>query len=118
MAAGVPVLATKVGGVPEIAIEGESGLLVRAHEPQLFANVLLRILIDTDLAQVLSENAKARASHFSPETYARSLISIYEDLVSGAFLQPRSGRMNLACAEHARPLCGCKTRIQPDGGEG
>jgi len=83
MAAGVPVVATNVGGVPEIAIDCETALLVPPHDPQLFANAVRRILIDADLAQALSDNAKTRASHFSPESYVRSLISIYEDLVSG-----------------------------------
>jgi len=96
MAAGVPVVATKVGGVPEIAIDGESALLVPPHDPQLFANALRRILINADLAQTIGENAKARALHFSPEAYARSLISIYEDLASATLRQPRSGLMNLA----------------------
>ncbi len=83
MAAGVPVVATKVGGVPEIAIDGESGLLVPAHEPQLFANALRSILIDADLTQTLRANATARvASRFSPESYAESLISIYQEIVS------------------------------------
>jgi len=89
-------VATKVGGVPEIAIDDESALLVPPREPQLFANALRRILIDTDLAQTIGENAKARALHFSPEAYARSLISIYEDLASATLRQPRSGLMNLA----------------------
>ena len=96
MAAGVPVVATKVGGVPEIAIDCETALLVPPHDPQLFANAVRRILIDADLAQALSDNAKTRASHFSPEAYARSLISIYEDLASATLRQPRSGLMNLA----------------------
>jgi len=83
MAAGVPVVATSVGGVPEIAIDDESALLVPAHEPRLFANALRRILADADLAQNIRANAKVRvASHFSPESYARSLISIYQELVS------------------------------------
>ena len=83
MAAGVPVVATKVGGVPEIAIGDESAVLVPPYDPQLFANALHRVLIDADLAQTLRANATARvASRFSPESYARSLIRIYQEIVS------------------------------------
>ena len=96
LACGTPALASNVGGVPEIAIDDESALLVPAHDPQLFANALRRILTDADLAHGIRANAKVRALHFSPEAYARSLISIYEDLASATLRQPRSGLMNLA----------------------
>ena len=83
MAAGVPVVATNVGGVPEIAIGDESALLVPPYDPQHFANALHRVLIDADLAQTLRANATARvASRFSPESYAQSLIRIYQEIVS------------------------------------
>lgn len=83
MAAGVPVVATSVGGVPEIAVAEESALLVPPRNPQLFASALHRVLCDHDLAQTLSANAAARvANDFSAESHARSLIQIYEDLLS------------------------------------
>ena len=44
MAAGVPVVATNVGGVPEIAIDCETALLVPPHDPQLFANAVRKKL--------------------------------------------------------------------------
>jgi len=82
MVAGVPVVATSVGGVPEIALADESALLVPPREPRLFANALHRLLSDSDLAQTLRANARARvASHFSHQSYAESLIRIYQQLV-------------------------------------
>jgi glycosyltransferase involved in cell wall biosynthesis len=82
MAAGLPVIATAVGGVPEIGIADESALLVPAHNPQLFARALHRVLTDSELAQTLRTNAKERiATQFSPESAAKTLIGIYRDLV-------------------------------------
>lgn len=82
MAAGVPVVATSVGGVPEIALADKSALLAPPHDPLLFASALHRLLSDCELAQTLSVNASARvASHFSPQSYAESLIRIYQELL-------------------------------------
>lgn len=82
MAAGIPSVATAVGGVPEIAIEGENALLVSAREPRQFADALLKIVSEPELAEKLSTKATIRASEFSPEAYARRLIEIYETLIT------------------------------------
>ncbi len=85
MAAGVPVVATAVGGVPEVVSDGETALLVRAQDPGAFADALGRVLNDAALARSLAERAGARvASDFSPEARARTLVEYYSGLV-----QPR-----------------------------
>ena len=82
MAAGVPIVATSVGGVPEIAIAEKSALLVPARDPRLFAAALHRLLTTPELARTLSADAKARVeTHFSLESHAQSLIRIYQGLV-------------------------------------
>ena len=80
MAAGVPIVATTIGGVPEIATTGESALLVPPRDPQAFGNALHRLLTNKDLAKSLGAKARTRANDFSPESHARSLINIYEGL--------------------------------------
>lgn len=83
MAAGVPVVATAVGGVPEVATDGETALLVPPHDPSAFAYALARMLSDTTLARALAERAAAHvAERFSPEARARALVRIYGALVS------------------------------------
>jgi glycosyltransferase involved in cell wall biosynthesis len=84
MAAGVPVVATAVGGVPEVATDGETALLVPPHDPSAIANALARVLSDATLARSLAERAAAHvAERFSPEARARALVRIYDALVSG-----------------------------------
>jgi glycosyltransferase involved in cell wall biosynthesis len=93
MAAGVPVVATSVGGVPEVATDGETALLVPPHDPAAMASALARVLSDATLARALADKAAAHvAEHFSPEARARSLIRIYGALVSGeaGCLSPQS----------------------------
>ncbi|HVF54667.1 MAG TPA: glycosyltransferase [Pyrinomonadaceae bacterium] len=84
MAAGVPVVATRVGGVPEIAEDEKSALLVAARDTEAMAAALRRVLEDSSLAATLAANAKRRAvEDYSPEAYTRSLVEIYCDLLGG-----------------------------------
>jgi glycosyltransferase involved in cell wall biosynthesis len=84
MAAGLPVVATRVGGVPEIVNDGESALLVAPRDARAMAAALERVLTDEACARALAANASSRAaSHFSPELQVRSLVEIYSRLVNG-----------------------------------
>jgi glycosyltransferase involved in cell wall biosynthesis len=82
MAAGLPIVATSVGGVPEIAADEVNALLVPARDPAAFGQSLQRALKQPGLAEKLKSNALARAREFSPESQARSLIQIYQELLS------------------------------------
>jgi len=62
MAAGVPVVATRVGGNPELVIEGVTGLLVPPQEPRILANAIAQLLNDKALARKMGERARQIAS--------------------------------------------------------
>lgn len=82
MAAGVPVAATRVGGVPEIATDEETALLVPARDPESMAAALARLLSDSRHARTLAERAREHVlAHFSPEAYARALVGVYGELL-------------------------------------
>jgi glycosyltransferase involved in cell wall biosynthesis len=59
-AAGVPVVATPVGGIVETVVDGKTGLLVPVDEPEELATALSRLLDDRDLAGKLGANARER----------------------------------------------------------
>ena len=83
MAAKVPIVATAVGGVPEMVEDEESALLVPARDPRAMAAAIARVLTDSELAQRLTTNASALvATRYSPETYVRSLLEIYRGVIS------------------------------------
>lgn len=83
MAAGVPVVATAVGGVPEMVVNEESALLVPAKQPQAMAAALGRVLEDERLSQQLIQQAAALiATRYAPETYFHSLAEIYFEAAS------------------------------------
>lgn len=89
MAEALPVVATSVGGVPEMVEDGVSALLVAAREPQAMADALYRILSDKALAQGLTAAASALvATRYAPETHLNSLLNIYRQTISGAPLKP------------------------------
>jgi glycosyltransferase involved in cell wall biosynthesis len=78
MVAGVPIVATHVGGVPEIVETNQSALLVPPNGPRELAEAITRVLSDSDLARRLSSNASVMvASKFSPDEYARCLLATY-----------------------------------------
>src|SRR5204863_4056449 len=68
MAANVPIVATAVGGVPEIVENEESALLVPASDPAALLAAIARLLADAELGQRLTKNAaKLVVENHSPE---------------------------------------------------
>jgi glycosyltransferase involved in cell wall biosynthesis len=78
MAAGVPVVATRVGGIPEIIDDGKSGLLVAPKDPQALARAILRLLGDKELAKRFATCARERVQEeFSFERLLSQLDRLY-----------------------------------------
>lgn len=90
MAAGLPIVATRVGGIPEIATHEETALLVEARQPHAIAQAIRRLLKDPALRERLSARAKAAAGSYSPEAYRRSLTAVYQHLLGAT---ARGGRL-------------------------
>jgi glycosyltransferase involved in cell wall biosynthesis len=78
MAAGRPVAATRVGGIPEIVAEGETGLLVGPGDPEALAEAIDALLLDPARAAALGEAGRLRArSHFSTTLWVQRLLGLY-----------------------------------------
>jgi glycosyltransferase involved in cell wall biosynthesis len=86
MAAGLPVAATRVGGIPDMVEDGVTGFLVDPFLPgqsggeALFAERLARLLTDPGLRQRMGEQARARSVQFSPGIQKQRLLSVYRGL--------------------------------------
>ena len=79
MAAGKPIVATTVGGIPEAIIHKKSGLLVPPKDPDALARAIIHLLHDPVYARYLGQNAQARAeTYFSIEKTVENLESVYE----------------------------------------
>lgn len=81
MAAGVPVVGSDIGGIPEHVVSGTSGLLVEPTDTRGWASAIDR-LRDDDLSTRLGEGAYFRWQElFSPETALASLEDVYRKIV-------------------------------------
>jgi len=88
MAAGKPVIATRVGGTPEAIIDGETGILVPAKDVEAMAAALSNLVDDTELQTRLGTAGRARAQqNYSLANYLSRLDRLYQQL-SGITLQP------------------------------
>lgn len=84
LAAGVPVVATATGGVPEIVIEG-TGLLAPAGAPAELAAALGRLAAEPELARALAARGRARArAEFSLARWCARLDAVYDAALAGA----------------------------------
>jgi len=82
-AAGVPVVATKVGGVVDIIEDGKNGFLVPPADPKSMADAVMRIFKDTQLARQLSENAYAKVKEkYNVELMVKNTLDVYRDALS------------------------------------
>jgi len=77
-AAGVPVVATNAGGIPEMVTDQVTGLLAPIGDANALATSVLRLLTDKSLSHTLSQNAKQRVEQFSYKITGAKTLSIYE----------------------------------------
>jgi glycosyltransferase involved in cell wall biosynthesis len=76
-AAGVPVVATPVGGVRDTVVDGETGILVPAEDSAALADAIVRLLDDPAEARRLATEAARRATRFSRDRMVRETIALY-----------------------------------------
>ena len=82
MCIGTPCVAAYVGGVPDMATDGESALFYRNDDPALLAWNVKRVFDDDNLALKLSENGRkqARITHDADKN-AQALVEIYQEIL-------------------------------------
>jgi glycosyltransferase involved in cell wall biosynthesis len=83
MAARKPVVATTVGGIPEIVVDGETGYLVPPRSPDALAQAIIHLLNNPDLAQAMGQAGRRRVEqHFSLARYVDGVEAVYKELLS------------------------------------
>jgi glycosyltransferase involved in cell wall biosynthesis len=81
MACGVPVVATRVGGIPDVIEDRVSGLLVEPGQPEALARSIIAILADDALRNRLREAAHSEVrKRYSTETVIKELETLYREL--------------------------------------
>lgn len=77
MASGLPIVTTRVRGLPEIVKDSENGFLVEPQNPGQIADKVLLVLNDDDLRERMAKNNWQRAKQYSWQNVAKSLEEIY-----------------------------------------
>jgi glycosyltransferase involved in cell wall biosynthesis len=84
MAAGAPVVATAVGGVPEVVTNGHDAILVEKQDLAGMASATVQLLNDQQLRDRLVSNARRIVLRKSPEAYFKSLASVFSQVCANA----------------------------------
>ena len=83
MARGIPVVATHVGGLSEIIVDGQTGFLVPAKDPQALAERISQLANDRELREKMGLAARDRAAErFSIERESQAIQSAYQSLLA------------------------------------
>jgi starch synthase len=82
MASETPVIATRVGGIPDVVRNGRNGLLVPPADPDSLADSMERIAADSRLRRKLAEAGKQTCARFTWDEMARRTIQIYNEAIT------------------------------------
>jgi len=82
-ALGVPTIGTRVGGIPEVVGDGETGLLVGGSDADGLADAIERFAADISLRRRLGDAARRRVeTDFTIETHALRVMELYEEVLA------------------------------------
>ena len=80
MASGVPVMASSIGGVPDLIEQNRTGLLCDPHEPESFAACMEKLLSSNELCARLARKSKSEAMRrFHPLMIAKKHLAVYHE---------------------------------------
>ena len=77
MDAGVPIIASNVGGIPDIILDKETGLLVPPNDSNALKNAIISLHNDKALQQSLVAGASARLENYTPKKMAERYLTLY-----------------------------------------
>lgn len=84
MAAGLPVVSTRRGAIPETVVDGETGLLVEARDTPALTAALRRLIMDPALREIFGRAARARyVACYSVERWAERMATVFAEVAAG-----------------------------------
>jgi glycosyltransferase involved in cell wall biosynthesis len=86
MASGRPVVATAVGGNPELVVDGKTGLLVPPNDPEAMAAAITKLLREPELRQQMGRAGRQRVEEqFSLAVMVRNYAKVYLEVFGRRF---------------------------------
>ncbi len=99
MYSGLPVVATDVGGIPEIVRHGETGFLVPPKDPDALADSIMKLIRDRDMAREMGKKGRETVMNgFTGKVYSKKLEKLYTSLLGG------KNRRRIRVLENILPL--------------
>ena len=82
MASGLAVVASRVGGIPEAVVDGETGLVVTPGSPSALADAMAKLLADSDLAHRMGQKGAQRVrDEFGLDRMVAETLEVYRSLL-------------------------------------
>jgi glycosyltransferase involved in cell wall biosynthesis len=82
MSRNVPVIATSVGGIPEVISNGQDGILVNPENPEMLAEAIIYLLENEKLREMLVNDAfKKVKEEFSIARYTYDILNLYKNVL-------------------------------------
>lgn len=82
LASGLPIVATNVGGTPEIVENGKNGFLVSPKNPNALSDAVLRIIFNERIRQKFRRNNQIKAKKYSADVIFPQILNIYNEALS------------------------------------
>lgn len=79
---GLPIVASRVGGVPEATKEGETSILVEARDPTAAADALQRLILEPELRRRLGDGGPVCAERFDAESSGAKMVDFYRRCIA------------------------------------
>lgn len=81
MACSIPIIASKIGGVPDVVKNGENGLLVPPGDSESLSDAIVYLLENEDVREKMGRNGRKMVKNYSWEIIAKKTKMVYEDLI-------------------------------------
>jgi glycosyltransferase involved in cell wall biosynthesis len=82
MACGIPIVASNIGGIPDVVKDGENGLLIPPNDVKLLAAAMIRLLGDEDEIERMGKNGRTKIVDYSWKNIAEKTNAIYNDILN------------------------------------
>ncbi len=82
--AGVPVVATSAGGIPEMVVHDRTGLLAPVGDSKTLARLVEELIGDAHLRNRIVENARIKVQEFSKQVTAKKTLAVYEEVLASS----------------------------------
>jgi glycosyltransferase involved in cell wall biosynthesis len=105
MASGIPVIASRIGGIPELVEDGKTGFLFEAGNPADLAAKMERLVAEPRLREALGRNGQIRMRDNTYPKQVQSLLRIYRNLATGPSTSASDDKPLIVCV--GKRVSGC-----------